>query len=147
MAATAPWQPKEEGFTEICGLLEQQISHSSSSADKSQIWQQLTHYSQFPDFNNYLAFILARAEVLQVLSFFWLPEWVFNTLLVSIMGMPRLYFCFVNENLLGNLFLGWIECSSWKLVSSWTWLEWLVARKVGSFSADYGLVRSGYLVL
>ena len=69
MAATAPWQPKEEGFTEICGLLEQQISHSSSSADKSQIWQQLTHYSQFPDFNNYLAFILARAEVLQVFSF------------------------------------------------------------------------------
>ncbi|KAL5561246.1 hypothetical protein UlMin_030993 [Ulmus minor] len=62
MAASAQWQPKEEGFTEICGLLEQQISHSSSSADKSQIWQQLQHYSQFPDFNNYLAFILARAE-------------------------------------------------------------------------------------
>ncbi|XP_034227487.1 transportin-1 isoform X3 [Prunus dulcis] len=62
MAASASWQPKEEGFAEICGLLEQQISHSSSSADKSQIWQQLQHYSQFPDFNNYLAFILARAE-------------------------------------------------------------------------------------
>ncbi|EXB24033.1 hypothetical protein L484_006064 [Morus notabilis] len=62
MAASAQWQPKEEGFNEICGLLEQQISHSSSSADKSQIWQQLQHYSQFPDFNNYLAFILARAE-------------------------------------------------------------------------------------
>ncbi|PQQ14460.1 transportin-1 isoform X2 [Prunus yedoensis var. nudiflora] len=62
MASSAPWQPKEEGFAEICGLLEQQISHSSSSADKSQIWQQLQHYSQFPDFNNYLAFILARAE-------------------------------------------------------------------------------------
>lgn len=64
MAATTtvPWQPKEEGFREICGLLEQQISHSSSSADKSQIWQQLQHYSHFPDFNNYLAFILGRAE-------------------------------------------------------------------------------------
>ncbi|GMN38220.1 hypothetical protein TIFTF001_007452 [Ficus carica] len=62
MAASAQWQPKEDGFTEICGLLEQQISHYSSSADKSQIWQQLQHYSQFPDFNNYLAFILARAE-------------------------------------------------------------------------------------
>ncbi|KAF4382452.1 hypothetical protein G4B88_011404 [Cannabis sativa] len=61
-AASAQWQPKEEGFTEICGLLEQQISHSSTSADKSQIWQQLQHYSQFPDFNNYLAFIIARAE-------------------------------------------------------------------------------------
>ncbi|PON89933.1 Armadillo-like helical [Trema orientale] len=61
-ASSGQWQPKEEGFTEICGLLEQQISHSSTSADKSQIWQQLQHYSQFPDFNNYLAFILARAE-------------------------------------------------------------------------------------
>lgn len=63
MAATASWQPQENGFNEICGLLEQQIS-PSSNADKSQIWQQLQQYSQFPDFNNYLAFILARAEVL-----------------------------------------------------------------------------------
>ncbi|XAR72677.1 hypothetical protein NMG60_11019397 [Bertholletia excelsa] len=58
-AATSSWQPQEEGFKEICGLLEQQISPTS---DKSQIWQQLQHYSQHPDFNNYLAFILARAE-------------------------------------------------------------------------------------
>ncbi|KAJ0011130.1 hypothetical protein Pint_34242 [Pistacia integerrima] len=62
MAAPASWQPQEEGFKEICGLLEQQIS-PSSTADKSQIWQQLQHYSQFPDFNNYLAFILARGEI------------------------------------------------------------------------------------
>ncbi|MBA0849911.1 hypothetical protein Goshw_022527, partial [Gossypium schwendimanii] len=61
-AGSASWQPQEEGLKEICGLLEQQIS-PSSSADKSQIWQQLQHYSQFPDFNNYLAFILARAEI------------------------------------------------------------------------------------
>ncbi|KAK3193287.1 hypothetical protein Dsin_024597 [Dipteronia sinensis] len=61
MATSASWQPQEEGFKEICGLLEQQIS-SSSTADKSQIWQQLQHYSHFPDFNNYLAFILARAD-------------------------------------------------------------------------------------
>lgn len=53
------WQPQEEGFKEICGLLEQQMSPTS---DKSQIWQQLQHYSQFPDFNNYLAFIFSRAE-------------------------------------------------------------------------------------
>ncbi|GFS34668.1 transportin 1 [Actinidia rufa] len=59
MAASSSWQPQEDGFKEICGLLEQQISPTS---DKSQIWQQLQHYSQFPDFNNYLAFILARAE-------------------------------------------------------------------------------------
>lgn len=69
-ASTAPWQPQEEGFREICGLLEQQISHSSSSTDKSQIWQQLQQYSQFPDFNNYLAFILARAEVVQFVLYF-----------------------------------------------------------------------------
>nr|GEU83293.1 transportin-1 isoform X1 [Tanacetum cinerariifolium] len=58
-AAGVSWQPQEAGFKEICGLLEQQISPSS---DKSQILQQLHHYSQFPDFNNYLAFILARAH-------------------------------------------------------------------------------------
>lgn len=60
MAATASWQPQEEGFNSICALLQHQISPSS---DKSQIWQQLQHFSHFPDFNNYLVFILARAEV------------------------------------------------------------------------------------
>ncbi|OIT30302.1 PREDICTED: transportin-1-like [Nicotiana attenuata] len=58
-ASGTTWQPQEEGFKEICGLLEQQMSPTS---DKSQIWQQLQHYSHFPDFNNYLAFIFARAE-------------------------------------------------------------------------------------
>ncbi|OVA15964.1 HEAT [Macleaya cordata] len=55
----AMWQPREEGLREICGVLEQQISPTS---DKPRIWQQLQHYSQFPDFNNYLVFIIARAE-------------------------------------------------------------------------------------
>lgn len=59
-ANNSSWQPQEQGIKEICGLLEQQISPVS---DKSQIWQQLQHYSQFPDFNNYLAFILSHAEV------------------------------------------------------------------------------------
>ncbi|XP_072991613.1 transportin-1 isoform X1 [Typha latifolia] len=58
-AAAALWKPQEEGLREICGLLEQHISPNS---DQARIWQQLQHYSQFPDFNNYLAFILARAE-------------------------------------------------------------------------------------
>ncbi|CAN4107327.1 unnamed protein product [Withania somnifera] len=58
-AASGTWQPQEEGFKEICGLLEQQMSPTS---DKSQIWQQLQHYSQFPDFNNYLSFIFSRAQ-------------------------------------------------------------------------------------
>ncbi|KAF9600199.1 hypothetical protein IFM89_005023 [Coptis chinensis] len=58
-SVSSTWQPKEEGLREICGLLEQNISPNS---DKSRIWQQLQHYSHFPDFNNYLSFILARAE-------------------------------------------------------------------------------------
>ncbi|MCL7046718.1 hypothetical protein MKW94_029396, partial [Papaver nudicaule] len=58
-AAGGIWQPQEEGLREICGLLEQQINPTS---DKPLIWQQLQHFSQFPDFNNYLAFIIARAQ-------------------------------------------------------------------------------------
>ncbi|KAJ6821666.1 putative transportin-1 [Iris pallida] len=57
--AAVMWQPQEEGLREICGLLEQQISPNS---DQAQVWQQLQHYGQFPDFNNYLVFILSRAE-------------------------------------------------------------------------------------
>ncbi|OWM80947.1 transportin-1-like isoform X2 [Punica granatum] len=59
MAAQAVWQPKEEGLREICGLLRQHIRPTS---DQSRILQQLQHYSQFPDFNNYLAFIFTSAE-------------------------------------------------------------------------------------
>ncbi|CAA0820530.1 Transportin-1 [Striga hermonthica] len=54
------WQPQEEGVREVCALLEKQMAPTSD--DKSVIWQKLKHYSQFPDFNNYLAFILARGE-------------------------------------------------------------------------------------
>lgn len=61
-ASGSSWQPQEQGIKEICGLLEQQISPVSTT-EKSQIWQQLQHYSQFPDFNNYLTFILSHAEV------------------------------------------------------------------------------------
>lgn len=60
MATQALWQPKEEGLREICGLLQQNISPTS---DKTRIWQQLQHFTQFPDFNNYLAFIFARSQV------------------------------------------------------------------------------------
>ncbi|KAK4400660.1 Transportin-1 [Sesamum angolense] len=60
----AAWQPQEEGLREICGLLEQQMAPTSD--DKSMIWQRLQQYSQFPDFNNYLAFIFAHAEGISV---------------------------------------------------------------------------------
>ncbi|KAM0870061.1 hypothetical protein ACQ4PT_040269 [Festuca glaucescens] len=58
-AATALWQPQEEGLREICALLE---AHISPNSDQARIWQQLQHYGQFPDFNNYLVFLLARGE-------------------------------------------------------------------------------------
>ena len=61
MAGQGIWQPKEEGLREICGVLEQHISPTSN---KPRIWQQLQHYTQFPDFNNYLVFIFAHAQVL-----------------------------------------------------------------------------------
>jgi len=57
--ATTIWQPKEEGLREICGLLEE---YRCPTSDQARIWQQLQRYSQLPDFGNYLAFILARAE-------------------------------------------------------------------------------------
>ncbi|XP_039127220.1 transportin-1 [Dioscorea cayenensis subsp. rotundata] len=58
-AAAALWRPQEVGLQEICGILEQ---HISPAADQARVWQQLQQYNQFPDFNNYLAFILAHAE-------------------------------------------------------------------------------------
>ncbi|XWS24538.1 hypothetical protein CRYUN_Cryun28dG0111400 [Craigia yunnanensis] len=60
MAGQGIWQPKGEGLREICGVLEQHISPTS---DKPRISQQLQHYSQFPDFNNYLVFIFAHAQL------------------------------------------------------------------------------------
>ncbi|KAJ3681527.1 hypothetical protein LUZ60_016016 [Juncus effusus] len=61
------WKPQEQGLREICLLLEQQITPGS---DQAAIWRQLQHYSLFPDFNNYLVFILSccqdrRTEVRQ----------------------------------------------------------------------------------
>lgn len=61
MACQGIWQPKEEGLREICGVLEQ---HISPTPDKPRIWQHFQHYIQFPDFNNYLVFIFAHAQVL-----------------------------------------------------------------------------------
>ncbi|KAG0595592.1 hypothetical protein M758_UG179600 [Ceratodon purpureus] len=57
--ATAVWQPQEGELKEICGLLEQ---YRLPTVDQSRIWQQHQRCSQLPDFNNYLAFILCRAE-------------------------------------------------------------------------------------
>lgn len=57
--AMAVWQPQEGELKQICGLLEQ---YRLPTLDQSRIWQQHQRCSQLPDFNNYLAFILCRAE-------------------------------------------------------------------------------------
>jgi hypothetical protein len=69
--ATAVWQPQQEGLKEICDLLEQ---YRLPTVDQSRIWQQHQRCSQLPDFNNYLAFILCRAEVLLVYLVYILPR-------------------------------------------------------------------------
>lgn len=60
--ATVDWQPQEGRLKEICGLLEQ---YRLPTVDQSRIWQQLQRCRTLPDFNNYLAFIMCRAEVLK----------------------------------------------------------------------------------
>eukprot|EP00245_Coleochaete_scutata_P005591 TRINITY_DN19250_c0_g1_i1.p1 TRINITY_DN19250_c0_g1~~TRINITY_DN19250_c0_g1_i1.p1 ORF type:complete len:894 (-),score=159.66 TRINITY_DN19250_c0_g1_i1:1054-3735(-) len=57
--ATQVWQPPEEGVREICKLLH---DHLYPDADKPRIWERLQSCRQFPDFNNYLAYILCHAE-------------------------------------------------------------------------------------
>ncbi|KAH8942177.1 hypothetical protein BDL97_14G084900 [Sphagnum fallax] len=59
MANHHAWQPQEEGVKEICGLL---LESKVPSGDQNRVWQQLQRCNRFPDFNNYLAFILCRAE-------------------------------------------------------------------------------------
>ncbi|KAL8128515.1 hypothetical protein V2J09_017670 [Rumex salicifolius] len=60
--AGSSWQPREEGLMEIYGILEHQISKTSTSDKSQNLQQELRHYSEIPDFNNYLVFILSRAE-------------------------------------------------------------------------------------
>ncbi|KAG0629701.1 hypothetical protein M758_1G123600 [Ceratodon purpureus] len=57
--ATPVWQPQEGELKQICGLLEQ---YRLPTVNQSRIWQLHQRCSQLPDFNNYLAFILCRAE-------------------------------------------------------------------------------------
>ncbi|MCO5611248.1 hypothetical protein L7F22_065500 [Adiantum nelumboides] len=57
--ASPVWQPQEEGLIGICALLQE---HRAPSADQTRVFQQLQQFSQLPDFNNYLTFILCRAE-------------------------------------------------------------------------------------
>ncbi len=69
MANHHAWQPQEEGVKEICGLL---LESKVPSGDQNRVWQQLQRCNRFPDFNNYLAFILCRTEVRILRPFFLL---------------------------------------------------------------------------
>jgi transportin-1 len=55
--ATATWQPRQEGVDQIVTLLTQ---YQQPGVDHAQIFAQLQHFSNFPDFNNYLVFIFAN---------------------------------------------------------------------------------------
>mmetsp|Transcript_12222 Transcript_12222/g.16667 ORF Transcript_12222/g.16667 Transcript_12222/m.16667 type:complete len:922 (-) Transcript_12222:537-3302(-) len=57
MTSAAPaWQPRPEGVEQIVNLL---VQYMQPTVDQSQIFAQLQHCSTFPDFNNYLVYILA----------------------------------------------------------------------------------------
>eukprot|EP00897_Mesotaenium_endlicherianum_P000797 jgi/Mesen1/10718/ME000090S10178 len=53
------WQPAEEGYNQICKLLNEYLL---PGVNQALIFQQLEEYSKIPEFNNYLTFILCRAE-------------------------------------------------------------------------------------
>ncbi|CAI5468976.1 unnamed protein product [Closterium sp. Yama58-4] len=57
--AAAAWQPSEQGANEICSLLHEYLK---PGVDQARIFQELQRCSQFPDFNNYLAFLLCKGE-------------------------------------------------------------------------------------
>eukprot|EP00249_Psilotum_nudum_P021527 c28143_g1_i2 orf=1539-4217(-) len=57
--ASQVWNPQEGGLNEICALLQE---YRTPSVDQNRILQRLQRCGQFPDFNNYLTFILCRGE-------------------------------------------------------------------------------------
>lgn len=59
MSAPGGWSPQSEGVEQIVNLLTQ---YMQPTVDQAQIFAQLQHCSTFPDFNNYLTFILSSGE-------------------------------------------------------------------------------------
>ncbi|KAK9804853.1 hypothetical protein WJX72_008726 [[Myrmecia] bisecta] len=57
------WQPQEVGVQQICSLL---AEYQKPGTNQGQILSQLEQCKQFPDFNNYLAFIFAQGEALPI---------------------------------------------------------------------------------
>jgi hypothetical protein len=56
----ASWEPNQDGVREICQLLHEYLQ---PGVDQQAIFMQLQKCSQYPDFNNYLTYILTHADV------------------------------------------------------------------------------------
>lgn len=56
----ASWEPNPDGVREICQLLHEYLQ---PGVDQQAIFMQLQKCSQYPDFNNYLTYILTHADV------------------------------------------------------------------------------------
>lgn len=52
------WQPTQEGLDQILQLLRQ--SQSTDVQTQNHVQQRLEELNQFPDFNNYLVFVLSK---------------------------------------------------------------------------------------
>ncbi|GBN16780.1 hypothetical protein AVEN_137581-1 [Araneus ventricosus] len=52
------WQPQEEGLREILKLLKE--SQSPDTATQRAVQQKLEELNKYPDFNNYLIFVLTK---------------------------------------------------------------------------------------
>eukprot|EP00958_Prasinococcus_capsulatus_P023744 scaffold3600_cov387-Prasinococcus_capsulatus_cf.AAC.6 len=58
-AMASAWQPNEEGVRRITTLLQEYLQ---PGADQARLFQELEQCKQFPDFNNYLAFVLCLGQ-------------------------------------------------------------------------------------
>uniref|UniRef100_A0A4W5N6E8 Transportin 2 n=1 Tax=Hucho hucho TaxID=62062 RepID=A0A4W5N6E8_9TELE len=54
------WQPDEQGLQQVLQLLKD--SQSPNTATQRAVQQKLEQLNQFPDFNNYLIFVLTRLK-------------------------------------------------------------------------------------
>ena len=62
-AMAAPWQPSEGGVQKITQLLHEYLQ---PGADQARVFQELEQCKQFPDFNNYLTFVLCHGNTYSV---------------------------------------------------------------------------------
>ncbi|CAB1332330.1 unnamed protein product, partial [Coregonus sp. 'balchen'] len=54
------WKPDEQGLQQILQLLKE--SQSPDTSTQRSVQQRLEHLNQYPDFNNYLIFVLTKLK-------------------------------------------------------------------------------------